>query len=64
MNEANVTPAELGIPEVGPYLFDIFEAAGRADAVALACTLAGSAHIDASELRLDSLAGRGSNQVR
>ena len=25
--EANITPAELGIPEVGPYLFDILEAA-------------------------------------
>ena len=41
--EANMTPAELGIPEIGPYLYDIFDAAGRADAVALACTLAGPA---------------------
>ena len=51
---ATVTPVDWGNPEALGLLTKTFEAAGRADAVAMACTLVGSAYIDTTELRVDS----------
>ena len=51
---AGITPADWGNQEAEDFLNKIFEAAGRADAVAMACTLVGSAYIDTTELRVDS----------
>ena len=51
---AGITPADWGNQEAEDYLNKIFEATGRVDAVAMACTLVGSAYIDTTELRMDA----------